>query len=148
MGPWLQLKFSCRREKWNFLRTSIHTRLITWTVTVITFSYTRLLTVSRRARAKRSREGVPAFCTIPIIHSVQYIFAILDATNGASWYFVIEGWWTPRSLVVNSNIPYTHRGWWTPRSLHSQIPYTLTVHSQGGKNSNIPYTLTLQDPWW
>src|SRR6516165_8133359 len=49
---------------------------------------------------------------------------------------------TPRSLVVNSNIPYTHRGWWTPRSLHSQIPYTLTVHSQGGKNSNIPYTLT------
>jgi hypothetical protein len=31
---------------------------------------------------KRSREGVPAFCMIPIIHSVQYIFAILDATNG------------------------------------------------------------------
>jgi hypothetical protein len=25
---------------------------------------------------KRSREGVPAFCTMPIIHSVQYIFAI------------------------------------------------------------------------
>src|SRR6516162_2721254 len=109
MGPWLQLKFSCRREKWNFLRTSIHTRLITWTVTVITFSYTRLLAVSRRARAKRSREGVPAFCTIPafsashvtphhaeygrkrsregvpafctmpIIHSVQYIFAMFCA---------------------------------------------------------------------
>src|SRR6516165_12434777 len=47
--------------------TSIRTRLITWTVPVITFSYTRLLTVSRRVRAKRSREGVPAFCTIPII---------------------------------------------------------------------------------
>src|SRR6516164_775826 len=31
---------------------------------------------SRRVRAKRSREGVPAFCTMPIIHSVQYIFAM------------------------------------------------------------------------
>src|SRR6516164_1376248 len=50
--------------------TSIRTRLITWMVPVITFSYTRLLTVSRRVRAKRSRERVPAFCTIPIIHSV------------------------------------------------------------------------------
>src|SRR6516225_8054277 len=37
--------------------------------------------VCRKAQV-RSREGVPAFCMIPIIHSVQYIFAILDATNG------------------------------------------------------------------
>src|SRR6516162_4586121 len=33
--------------------------------------------VCRKAQV-RSREGVPAFCMIPIIHSVQYIFAILD----------------------------------------------------------------------
>ena len=74
------------------------------------------------------------FCTIHIRNIGRYEWGLLVLRH--------RGWWTPRSLVVNSNIPYTHRGWWTPRSLHSQIPYTLTVHSQGGKNSNIPYTLT------
>src|SRR6516164_2774065 len=84
---------------------------------------------SRRVRAKRSREGVPAFCMIPIIHSVQYIFAILDATNGASWYFVIEGG------GLQDPYPYTHRGWWTPRS--------LPLHSSRVVDSKI---LTLSDP--
>ena len=31
---------------------------------------------SCRVRAKRSREGAPAFCMIPIMHSAQYIFVI------------------------------------------------------------------------
>ena len=37
---------------------------------------------SSHVRAKRSREGVPAFCTIPIIHSVTiHIRNVLNATN-------------------------------------------------------------------
>jgi hypothetical protein len=70
---------------------------------------------SRRIRAKRSREGVPAFCTIPIIHSVQYIFAMFRTRpmNGPLEYVGQYGWFNPSWArrphdLAQSGCPYIH----------------------------------------
>ena len=63
---------------------------------------------SRRVRAKWSREGVPAFCAIPIIHSVQYIFAMFWTLRmkGPLEYVGQYRWFNPS--FYPSLCPYIH----------------------------------------
>jgi hypothetical protein len=72
MGPGsAQVFVSARKVELFEDPTSIHTRLITWTVTVITFSYTRLLTHhAEHGRSGAEKEFLPS---VRYLRSVRYL---------------------------------------------------------------------------
>ena len=117
---------------------------------------------SRRVRAKRSREGVPAFCTMPIIHSVQYIFAMFSTLrmNGPLEYVGQYRWFNPSfypSLCRISMARRPHQREDPTMTLPKVDPtMTLSPYIHGEKTSKAPkqaatsswYFVTLRHRGW